>query len=174
MLSSDKTKLIGEADFKQLITTLDNRSRALLWHLRWQRHASISELRCVLDGITDWEILFRIKEVINRSSEALFGKPVAIFEESETDTLTGEKVSFSWWYCGCPITKNDLNEPLVDLFAGRDHATIIALLPGWQDDRKSDGTDIDDGHRIAVNLVSCKNGILQVELQKEDNRSCQR
>ena len=52
----------------QLLQVLDEKSRAMLWHLWWHRHAGISELRELIDAASDFEVLYRLREVINEQS----------------------------------------------------------------------------------------------------------
>jgi len=79
-----------------LLQSLDEKSRAMLWHLWWHRHAGISELRELIDAASDFEVLYRLKEVINEQALRLRGKPVVRFEQARIDPLSGEKVLFSW------------------------------------------------------------------------------
>jgi len=154
-----KSKIKG--DLAQLLGVLDERSRAILWHLWWHQHAEISELREIIDGPSDFEVLHRLKEVINEKSQRLWGKPIVGFEQSRTDPVTGEKVLFSWWFLdeeNVPISGGD--KPLVDVFHEKDGITIIAQLPASVD---VDQTD-----------VRFKNGILKIRLRKRESDGAKR
>ena len=147
-----ETDKIGLAYFLQ---GLDEKSRAILWHLWWRRHAEISELRNLFDASDDFEVLYRLKEIINGKSQELWGKPLVSFEQSKIDTLTGEKILFSWWFVGeedALISGGD--KTLVDVFNEKDSVIIIAQLPA------------------SVNLTApdmqFKNGILRVKFKKTD------
>jgi len=101
----------------------------------------------------DFEVLRRLKEVINRKSQDLWGKPLVCFEQAKIDPVTGEKVLFSWWYTGgeeIPLAGS--GGPLVDVFNEKDNVTIIAQLPA------------------EINLtapeIRVKNGILRIEFKK--------
>jgi len=140
----------------QLPQALDEKSRAILWHLWWHRHAEISELRELIDAASDFEVLYRLKEVINEQSQRLWGRPIVSFEQSRIDSLSGEKVLFSWWFLdeeNIPISAG--NKPLVDLFNEKDSLSIIARVP----------TSVDPTHHE----FCYKNGILKVRLEKRES-----
>ncbi len=159
-----------EEGLAELLEVLDERSRAIFWHLWWKGHAHISELRNLIDVASDYEVLFRLKEIINGKSRELWGRPAVSFEESKTDPFTGEKVPFSWWLVdgeGLPIA--DRGRPLVDMFQEKDTVTIIAQLPGWDGAINPKAEDKDSPTQIKVNDVKYKNGILQVRLKKGED-----
>jgi hypothetical protein len=137
----------------QFVNCLDEKSRVILHYLWWHRHAEISELRKICDDPDDFEILHRLKDVINGKSYSLWGKPIVSFEQSKVDPLTGEKVLFSWWYLeeeNLSLSANDNSR--VDIFNEKDHIIIIAEIP------------------VSVELtgadMQCKNRILRVKLKK--------
>jgi HSP20 family molecular chaperone IbpA len=139
----------------QLLQVLDEKSRAILWYLWWYRHAEISELRELIDA-TDFEVLYRLKEVINEQAQRLWGRPIVSFEQSRMDSRNGETVLFSWWFLdeeNVPVSAG--NKPLVDVFNEKDGVSIIAQMP----------TSVDPTQRE----VSYKNGILKVRLAKKEN-----
>jgi hypothetical protein len=143
----------NEKDLTQLLEVLDERSRAILWHLWWHRHAEISELRDIIDASGDFEVLHRLKEVINAKAQQLWGKPIVSFEQSKIDPVSGEKVLFSWWFLdegNIPLSGRD--KTLVDVFNERDSVTIIAELP----------TSVEPTHPD----IQFKNGVLKVRLKK--------
>ena len=149
MVTRNKTK----EDLAQLLGVLDEKSRAILWHLWWHRHAEISELRELIDALDDFEILQRLKETINEKAQRLWGKPIVGFEQSKIDPLSGDKVLFSWWFLdeeNIPISGGD--RPLVDVFNEKDGIAVIAQLP----------TAVDP----AQYELWYKNGILKVRLRK--------
>jgi HSP20 family molecular chaperone IbpA len=138
----------------QLLQVLDEKSRAMLWYLWWHRHAEISELRELVDA-TDFEVLYRLKEVINEQAQRLWGRPIVSFEQSRMDSRNGETVLFSWWFLdeeNVPISAG--NKPLIDIFNEKDSVSIIAQVP----------TSVDPTQRE----VSYKNGILKVRLAKKE------
>lgn len=134
--------------------SLDEKSRAILYFLWWHRHASIAELRNVVDTSDDYEILHRLKEVINRKSLDLGGQPIVGFEQAKIDSLSGEKVLFSWWYL------NEDDDPffntgdLLDIFNEKETISIIAKVPVSFD--------------ISTPEIRYKNGILKVTFKKAD------
>ena len=140
----------------QLIQALDEKNRAMLWHLWWYRHADISDLRELIEAASDFEVLHRLKEIINERALRLRGRPVVRFEQAKVDSLSGEKVMFSWWFLdeeNVPVP--DGNKPLIDLFNEKESFSIIAQVP----------TSVDQSQRE----VSYKNGILKVRLGKRKN-----
>ena len=143
---------LAEKDLSQLLEVLDEKSRAILWHLWWHRHAEISELRDIIDAPGDFEVLHRLKEVINVKAQRLWGKPIVGFEQSKTDPVSGEKVLFSWWLDEENIPLSDGDKPLVDVFNEKDSVTVIAQLP----------TSVD----LAQADIQFRNGILRVKLKK--------
>ena len=138
-------------DLAQILEALDEKSRAILWHLWWYRHAEVSELRELIDAPSDFEVLHRLREVIDKKAQHLWGKPIVGFKQSRIDPVSGEKVLFSWWLLdegNIPISGGD--KPLVDVFNERGSITVIAELP----------TSVDLAHTD----IQLKNGILKVRL----------
>ena len=138
----------------QLLQVLDEKSRAILWYLWWHRHAEISELRELIDA-TDFEVLYRLKEVINKQAQKLWGRPIVSFEQSRMDSLIGEMVVFNWWFLNeenVPVSAG--NKPLVDVFNEKDGVSIIAQM----------STLVDPTRRE----VLYKNGILKIRLGKKE------
>ena len=137
----------------QFLHSLDEKSRAILGYLWWHRHAEISELRKIGDTADDFEVLYRLKEVINRKSQNLWGKPIVSFEQSKIDPLTGEKILFSWWYMDEEdVLVSGVDSALVDVFNERDSVILIAQLPASVD--------------LTAPDIQFKNGILRVKFKK--------
>jgi hypothetical protein len=154
-------------DLAQLFEALDERSRAILWHLWWHRHAQLSELGSLIDVASDWEVLSRLKEVINERAQELCGRPVVSFEESKNDPLTGEKVLFSWWLLDgedAPLTGRD--KLLVDVFNEKESVTIVAQLPAWDSHAHTRMDSKNSTPEVKIKDVKCKNGVLQISLEK--------
>lgn len=146
----------AKKELAKLLDVLDANSRAILWYLWWHRHAEISRLRELIDVPDDFEILHRLKEVINGKAQQLWGKPIVGFERCKIDPFTGEKVLFSWWFLGeGNVSMSDGNKPLVDVFNEKDSVTVIAQLP----------TSVDFDHTD----IQFRNGILKVKLKKTKN-----
>ena len=156
-----------QLDLSELFEALDERSRAILWHLWGHRHAQISELRDIIDAASDCEVLSRLKEVINGRSQELWGRPVVSFEESKNDPLTGEKVLFSWWLLDwdyVPLTSG--NKLFVDVFDEKDNITIVAQLPAWDSPAPTKTDNKNAAPEVRVKYVKYKNSILQIGLEK--------
>jgi hypothetical protein len=137
----------------QFLQSLDEKSRAILGYLWWRRHAEISELRNIGDTADDFEVLYRLKEVINSKSQNLWGKPIVGFEQSKIDPLTGEKILFSWWYLDEEdVLVSGVDSALVDVFNEKDNVIILAQLPASVDLRAPD--------------IQFKNGILRIKFKK--------
>jgi hypothetical protein len=144
---------ISESEDKKrnLMEGLDDKSKAILWHLYQKRHADIKELSGAVSA-SHYEILSRLKEVIIPESEKIMGKPIVKFEKSRIDRVSGEKVLFSWWIEDeVPIIK-DGN---IELFDEKDRIVMIADLPGLM---------LSNPIGISANY---NNGILEVVLKKE-------
>lgn len=145
---------LAVTDLSQLLDALDEKSRAMLWHLWWHRHAEISELRQLFNAASDFEVLHRLKEVINEKARKLWGKPIVGFQQSKVDPLTGANVLFSWWLLDEEnVLMSGGDKPLVDVFNEKDSITVIAQLP----------TSVDPAHTD----IQFRNGILKVKLKKE-------
>ena len=137
----------------QLLDALDEKSRAILWYLWWHRHAEIAELRELTNAASDFEVLYRLKEVINEQSQRLWGRSVVNFEQSRMDSRIGKMVLFSWWFLDEEnVPSSAGNKPLVDIFNEKDSLSIIAQVPTSVDPTQGE--------------VSYKNGILKVRLEK--------
>jgi hypothetical protein len=137
----------------QLLQSLDEKSRAILWHLWWHRHAEISELRNLYDTPDDFEVLYRLKDVINGKAQEIWGKPIVSFKQSNYDPLTGKKILFSWWYMDEDDTlTSGRDKPLMDIFDEKDSVIVIAQLPALVN-----LTELD---------IQVKNGVLKVEFKK--------
>lgn len=78
------------------LDTLDESSRLILFTLSTNGYATLDELSQASQS-THFEVLHRLREVINPESIRRFGIPLVVFRESKTDPLTGEKIPFSWW-----------------------------------------------------------------------------
>ena len=154
-------------DLAQLFEALDERSRAILWHLWWHRYARLSELGNLIDVTNDWEVLSRLREVINERAQQICGRTVVSFEESRYDPLTGEKVLFCWWLLdGEDVPVTGKGKLLVDVYNEQESITIVAQLPAGdsQADTKMDGKNIMP--EIKIKDVKYKNGIVQISLEK--------
>lgn len=157
----------SEWDLVQLFESLDEPSRAILWHLWWHRHAQISELRDIIDAASDCEVISRLKEGINGKAQELWGRPVVSFEESKNDPFTGEKVLFSWWFLDgdyVPLTRE--NKQFVDVFDEKDNVTIVAQLTAWDSPAPTKTDNKNAAPEVRVKYVKYKNGILQIGLEK--------
>ena len=142
-------------EMARFLDGLDEKSRAIFWYLRWNRHADISALRQVGDTADDYDVLSHLKEVINRKALDIWGHTVASFEQSRFDQYTGEKVLFSWWYTGDEDSiAAAIDSPLADVFNEKDNVIIIAQLPAPV---SLDGSEI-----------KLKNGILRLKLRKTE------
>jgi len=118
----------SDGDLGKILDVVDEKSRQILWHLWWNRHAQIGELVELTKADSDMDILSRIRGVINPAAQDVLGREIMRFESSRIDPVTGEKVLFSWWLDeGSLLEKR--REPLVDVFEENDHIAIIAQLP---------------------------------------------
>ena len=137
----------------RFLLDLDEKSRAILEYLWWHRHAEISELRNIDETLDDSDLLYRLKEIINRKSQDYWGRTLVSFEQSRFDPLTGENVFFNWWYMDEEdVLLADTNKALVDIFDEPGNVILVAQLPA------------------SINLtapeVQFKNGILRIKFKK--------
>ncbi len=109
-----------------LFGMLDDKSRALAWHMLLYGHASIRELREKTRFTSDMEVLTILKEVINPAAEALTGRPLIEFVPFRVHPVTGECFTFHWWLKG-PLLLPE--EWVVDVFPEEDGLRVMILLP---------------------------------------------
>lgn len=76
---------------------LDEESRSLLLFLYEKGHATLNELS-TLTRSSHFEVLYRLQEIVIPESMHQYGRPLVSFAESRIDPLTGERISFSWWW----------------------------------------------------------------------------
>lgn len=146
--TKDKEKGVSE-----LAETLDEKSRDILIFLYRNRYANIQELSDLIGAKNHSEVLSRLKEVINPTSEKILGRPIVKFEKVKIDPGSGEKILFSWWLTeNIPIIKKGG----VDLFDEGDSLVIVADLGS-----------IKLAKPLRILKKSYKNGILEVVLKKE-------
>ncbi|OOM77809.1 hypothetical protein [Clostridium sp. BL-8] len=148
---------------KFFMDSLDEKSRKILWYLRWHKHCKLSKLVKLIDASTDMEVLYILKEIINASAQEILGKPILEFNESKIDRLTGEKVLFSWWLLDYPEDEELLevgrNEPLADVFDEGDQIVVVFdISPSIQ--------VLEDTAKIEQ-----RNGILSIRLDKVSQKS---
>jgi hypothetical protein len=142
-------------DLPLLLKALDEKSRALVWYVWWHRYADISELRRVVSASSDFEILLRIRDVINLRANEVLGRPVLSFEESRVDPVSGGRFAFRWWFLeeiNCP----EREDPLVDVFQESGRFVVITQVPGAP---RLSG--------LFPPVVEYRNGVLKITLDKE-------
>lgn len=137
----------------KFISVLDEKSKKILWHLYKNRHANIDELACLIDAKNHAEVLIKIREVINPTSQRILGKPILKFEESKIDNVTGEKIPFSWWLAE---EVQIIRGGLIDVFDERDGIVIVADL---QSTKLS--------NPVEISKAIYNNGVLEIVLKKE-------
>jgi hypothetical protein len=140
----------------RLLALIDEKSRFMLWHLWWHRHAGIPELRDLINASSDFEVLHRLKEIINVHAQRLWGKTAVYFAQSKTDPVTGEKILFSWWFREEDVSLADRGGPLLDVLNEKDGVTVIAQLP----------TSVD----LATADLQLRNGVLKVRLCRRSRK----
>jgi hypothetical protein len=128
---------------------LDEKSRLILMTLSKRGYATLDELSVAAQS-THYEVLQRLREVINPLSIRQFGKPFAVFMESNSDPLTGEKILFSWW-----LNQEFSHEP--DLVEVTEEDESIYLTT------KLAGLDLPRSMRATATF---NHGILEVTVQK--------
>jgi len=147
----------AEGELGKILDAVDEKSRQILWHLWWNRHAEIGELAELVRAETDMEVLSRLKESINPAARRILGREIVGFESSKIDPVTGEKVLFSWWLEDGLLSSKRI-EPLVDVFEENDHIVVIGQLPAPLELAKEA-------------QVECRNGVLRIKLDKLPSQS---
>jgi len=147
----------AEGNLGKILDAVDEKSRQILWHLWWNRHAEIGELAELVRAETDMEVLSRLKESINLTAGRILGKEIVSFESSKIDPVTGEKVLFSWWLEDGLLSSKRVG-PLVDVFEENNHIAIIAQLPAPLELAREA-------------RVECKNGVLRIKIGKLPSQS---
>ena len=148
----------NKEDLSRFLDLLDEKSRAIFWYLWWHQHADISELRETIDASSDYDVLHRLKEVINVKAQQIWQLPIVSFEQSKIDPISGENILFSWWLLfdgNAPL--QDGSKPVIDIFNEGDYITIVAEVT----------SPIDLSHAD----IQFKNGILKVKLKKKENKN---
>ncbi|MDI6889657.1 MAG: Hsp20/alpha crystallin family protein [Thermodesulfovibrionales bacterium] len=146
---------INQEKIDKIIKELDPESQNILLFVWQNRHASINELAQTYNAVNHMDVLHRIRNIINPTSQKLIGFPVLVFERSKIDEPTGKKVMFSWWIIGGDKlsafgAKVDRKESLLDIFDEGDHLNIIMELKGAKIEDILLGVDADKL------IVSCK------------------
>jgi hypothetical protein len=129
--------------------TLDEISRSILFTISANGYASLDDLSRTLHA-THFDVLQRLRDVINPESMRRFGIPVAVFKESKTDPLTGEKILFSWWLNDEFLTETGQVEVTED----EEHVFVTVDLAG------------SDLPRCMRASATCNHGILEVQVKK--------
>jgi len=79
-----------------LFDHLDEGSRAILAALYERRYATLDDLSSIT-GLPHYDVLHRLREIINPLSVKHRGRPIAVFREVATDLATGRQIGFAWW-----------------------------------------------------------------------------
>ncbi len=119
---------IDEDGINMVMQELDSESQEILSYLWEKRHASIDELASLYDAPNHMDILFKIKEVINPTSERLLAYSLLTFERSKKDDTTGKIITYSWWCIGKRPSVEERKKPIVDIFDEGDYLSIIMEL----------------------------------------------
>ena len=131
---------INQEAIDKIIKELDLQSQNILLFVWQNRHATINELAHLYKAPSHMDVLHRIRNVINPTSQKLIGFPVLVFERSKIDELTGTHVMFSWWIIGDDklsargesafTGEADKEQSLLDVFDEGDHLNVIMELKG--------------------------------------------
>jgi len=131
---------INQEAIDKVIKELDPQSRNILLFVWQNRHATIDELAHLYKAPSHMDVLHRIRNIINPTSQKLIGFPVLVFERSKIDGLTGTHVMFSWWIIGDDklsargesvfTGEGDKEQSLLDVFDEGDHLNVIMELKG--------------------------------------------
>ena len=119
---------INEDEIKQVLEQIDPESQEILFYLWEKGHANIDELSSLYEAPNHMDILFKIREVINPTAERLLGYSLLTFERSKKDEATGKIITYSWWIIGKRQPKEEIKEPIVDIFNEGHYLSIIMEL----------------------------------------------
>jgi hypothetical protein len=134
---------------KDLMDGWDDKSKAILWYLYQRRYANIAELGEFVCA-SHYEVLSRLNEVIIPESRKILGKPIVKFEQSKMDTVSGNKVCFSWWIADeRPALINNL-----EMLHESERILIIVNLPNAKLPDQPDAS------------ARFKNGVLEIAIKK--------
>lgn len=130
---------------------LDRRSKAMFWHLWFNKRAELSELRDVAAMESDMDTLLHIKEILNSRARDFLRKEIVVFHPSKFDLETGEKVMFNWWLELDMIYARKRKSQIIDFFQDDQTIMLVAEVP-----------------EILVESaeINYRNGILTIELVK--------
>lgn len=137
-----------------LLDSIDPTSKVLLLSLWWRRHASIVDIRKELNLNNDFDIIYRIKHVINANSEKLLGYPIVVFKESQIDPYDGKQWFFQWWFVD--EMKFIEENSCIDVYFESNKIILMANV-------KSKPKIQPEMARV----IEYKNGLLKVTLDKE-------
>jgi len=141
---------INQEGIDKIIKELDPQSQSILLFIWQNRHATIGELASLYNAPNHMDVLHRIRDIINPTSQRLIGFSVLVFERSKVDESTAKLVMFNWWIIGGDKLEKDKDEALLDIFDEGDHLNIIMELKGAQEEDILLGVDEDKL------TVSCK------------------
>jgi hypothetical protein len=133
-----------------LYSELDEGSSCILRTLYERRYATLDELSAC-SGLTHYDVLHRLREIIIPMSVKRRGRPIAVFRESGTDLTSGRQIAFSWWLNDDVLHKKDA----VEVVETSD-SLVITL------DRA--GCDLPKTMSVSA---TCKHGILEIRVDKE-------
>jgi HSP20 family molecular chaperone IbpA len=164
---------------------LDPTGRAILAFLAENGHASIRELADLVGANSDMEVLYAIRQSINPTAQALLGRPVLFFVESQLDQVTGEMVSYAWWLAGSKGRSPAAQAVEAEVYDEGEFVAVVLDLCGAEDrsircraeDRRLIVTAEGEGRRwysevelpvlVSPRLVQqYRNGILSIQLAK--------
>lgn len=174
--------IVGEnkqRKIQQFMQSLQERDKAMLLQIHDTGYAKLQTLTELLRTENDTQTLTRIREVINPISINILGKPIFTFHEKKMHPVTGEAILFSWW-----LTEKILFEKekeTVDIFDEDNKLRVVMEVPNNEGDVKvgmdNFGISISSKEYFrrvplysAVQRIvqqSCKNGILEIVLEKE-------
>ena len=147
---SGSTSLVARQRY-DLSSDLDEGSSSILRILYEQRHATLDELSDC-SGLTHYEVLYRLREIIIPRSVKRRGIPIAVFRESATDLATGRQIAFSWW----------LND---DLLHKTDTVEVVETSDSLVITLDRTGCDLPKTLHVSA---SCKHGLLEIRVEKEN------
>jgi len=133
-----------------LYSEIDEGSSSILRALYERRYATLDDLSAC-SGLTHYDVLHRLRDIIIPISVKRQGRPIAVFLESATDLITGRQIAFSWWW-------ND------ELSHRKDAVEVVETSDSLVITLDRAGYDLPKNPSVSA---ACTHGILEICVNKE-------
>jgi len=128
IISQTSLLTVNIETIQKIAAQLDADGRDILLYL-WENHyARIDQLAELIEAPSHMHVLMEIRETINPVAEKIVGIPILSFERAKKDDATGKIITYSWWIIGKKQPKEEIKEPIVDIFDEGYYLSIILEL----------------------------------------------